>query len=64
MEHVTLPQTRIPVLLKTDVVVIDGGPAGFAAAWSADRQGARGVAAARVVRKGGLLRDVKWDSPL
>lgn len=25
MEHVTLPRTRIPVLLKTDVVVIGGG---------------------------------------
>ncbi len=41
MNYYTEPARRIPVVAEADVLVVGGGPAGFAAAVNAARQGAR-----------------------
>ena len=55
MEHITLPGKRIPVLIDTDVVVIGGGPAGFASALTAAREGVRAVLIERYGCLGGMF---------
>ena len=40
-EYVTVPQSKLPVVADVDVLVCGGGPAGFAAAVAAARQGAK-----------------------
>ncbi len=38
--YVTLPESKVPVVADTDVIVVGGGPAGIAAALAASRTGA------------------------
>ena len=40
-EYVTVPECKLPVTADVDVLVCGGGPAGFAAAIAAAREGAR-----------------------
>ena len=49
--YVNEPARQIPVVAKCDVLVVGGGPAGFAAALSAARQGSSVI----VLEKGGFL---------
>ena len=49
------PQREIPVFHETDVVVVGGGPAGFAAAVAAARQGAKVALVERYGSLGGLF---------
>ena len=69
------PSKEIPVFHRTDVVVVGGGPAGFAAAIAAAKTGAKVALVERYGSLGGLftngmvlimlstsrLRDGKWD---
>ncbi|MBQ6137563.1 MAG: FAD-dependent oxidoreductase [Kiritimatiellae bacterium] len=69
------PAKEIPIFHKTDVVVVGGGPAGFAAAVGAARAGAKVALVERYGSLGGLFtngmvlivlatsrrRDGKWD---
>ena len=49
------PAREIPVFHKTDVVVVGGGPAGFAAAVAASRNGAKVALVERYGSLGGLF---------
>lgn len=49
------PAREIPVFHKTDVLVVGGGPAGFAAALAASRQGAKVTLIERYGSLGGLF---------
>ena len=49
--YVSEPARKVPVVAKCDVLVVGGGPAGFAAALSASRQGSSVI----VLEKGGFL---------
>jgi hypothetical protein len=51
---VTIPQRRVPVAYDADVVVVGAGPAGFAAALKAAREGARTVIVERFDMPGGV----------
>ena len=51
---ITEPAREIPVIEKTDVLVVGGGPAGVAAAISASRTGARTILVERYNHLGGL----------
>lgn len=42
-EMITEPERKIPVLMKADVVVVGGGPAGIAASVGAARTGAKTI---------------------
>lgn len=69
------PAKELPVFHKTDVVIVGGGPAGFAAAVAAARTGAKVALVERYGSLGGLFtngmvlvmlatsryRDFKWD---
>lgn len=55
MEYITIPETRIPVILEADVVVVGGGPAGFGAAVQAARNGADTVVIERFGSPGGIF---------
>lgn len=52
--QVIQPESPLPVLHETDVLVVGGGPAGFAAAVAAARAGARTTLAERYGYLGGL----------
>ena len=54
-DEVVEPAHRIPVFHKTDVVVVGGGPAGFAAAIGAARTGAKVALVERYGSLGGLF---------
>ncbi|MDO4548689.1 MAG: FAD-dependent oxidoreductase, partial [Clostridia bacterium] len=54
MRYVTLPASKIPVIERSDVVVVGGGVAGIAAALAATRAGARTVLLEREFALGGL----------
>ncbi len=49
------PAHELPVFHETDVVVVGGGPAGFAAAWSAAKSGAKVALVERYGSLGGLF---------
>ena len=51
---ITEPARRVPVYGACDVLVVGGGPAGFAAAVAAAREGADVVLAERYGHLGGL----------
>ena len=51
---ITLPAQEVPVVDEVDVLVVGGGPAGFAAAVSAARQGANTILIERYGYLGGL----------
>ncbi|MFT8245773.1 FAD-dependent oxidoreductase [Roseomonas sp. BN140053] len=53
-DFVTLPARGVPVVSRADVVVVGGGPAGFAAAVAAAREGAKVVLVERYPYLGGL----------
>ena len=53
-DYVTRPETSVPVVATTGVVVVGGGPAGVAAAVSAARNGAPTVLVERYPYLGGL----------
>ena len=49
------PAREVPIFHETDVVVVGGGPAGFAAAMAAARSGARTALVERAGSLGGLF---------
>lgn len=51
---VQMPESKIPVLADADVVVCGGGPAGFAAAVAAARNGARTILLEKALFAGGM----------
>jgi glycine/D-amino acid oxidase-like deaminating enzyme len=53
-DTVTLPETRVPVIARCDVLVVGGGSAGIAAAIAARRQGADVILVERYGYLGGL----------
>jgi glycine/D-amino acid oxidase-like deaminating enzyme len=53
-DHVTLPETRVPVIARPDVLVVGGGSAGLAAAVAAAREGAETLLVERFSYTGGL----------
>lgn len=53
-EHFILPETRVPIVARPDVLVIGGGSAGLAAAVAAARNGAETVLIERFSYIGGL----------
>jgi len=55
MDRITEPERETPVLMKVDVVVAGAGPAGFAAAIAAARNGAEVVLAEETNFVGGLM---------
>lgn len=55
MDFITFPETRIPLIADADVVVVGGGPAGFAAAIQAARTGAETVVVERFGSPGGMM---------
>lgn len=54
MEHIIQPEQKIPVAASCDVLVCGGGPAGFAAAVCAARQGADTVLVEQCGQVGGV----------
>ena len=50
----TIPASRVPVVAEADVVVVGGGPGGFAAALRAARAGARTILIERFDMPGGV----------
>ena len=62
MSFIKEPGREIPVLRKVDVAVVGGGPAGFAAAVAAARNGAKTLLIERYGFLGGLLTGglVRW----
>lgn len=52
--EVTLPPEKVPVIMEADVVVIGGGPGGFAAALRAARDGASTILIERFGMPGGV----------
>jgi glycine/D-amino acid oxidase-like deaminating enzyme len=53
-DYVTLPEARVPVIARADVLVVGGGSAGLSAAVAAARQGAEVVLLERFNYLGGL----------
>lgn len=53
-DEITIPATRIPVVAEVDVVVIGGGPGGFAAALRAARMGASTILIEKYDMPGGV----------
>jgi len=53
-DHVVLPQARVPVVARPDVLVVGGGSAGLAAAVAAARNGAEVMLVERFGYLGGL----------
>jgi glycine/D-amino acid oxidase-like deaminating enzyme len=51
---ITLPSRRVPLAYDADVVVVGAGPAGFAAALKAAREGARTIVVERFDMPGGV----------
>ncbi len=54
MEYITIPITKVPVIMKADVVVVGGGPAGVGAAVRAAQHGADTVIIERFGSLGGI----------
>lgn len=52
--HITLPQARVPIVARPDVLVVGGGSAGLSAAVAAARQGADTLLLERFTYLGGL----------
>ncbi len=63
--EITMPATKIPVVAEADVVVIGGGPGGFAAALRAARMGARTILVEKYDMPGGIhtvgLQGFAWQ---
>jgi hypothetical protein len=55
MDFIEIPATRIPLIAEADVVVVGGGPAGFAAGLHAARAGAETVIVERLGSPGGMM---------
>jgi hypothetical protein len=55
METILLPEARIPLIVKADVVVVGAGPAGVAAAIQAAREGASTALVERFGSPGGMM---------
>ena len=51
MEFLNLPARQVPVLTKTEVIVVGGGPAGLGASVASRRQGCRTL----LIDQGGIL---------
>lgn len=54
-EHINIPERKIPVIAKTDILVVGSGPAGIAAAVASARTGADTILAERYGCFGGAL---------
>ena len=55
MEYISIPEARIPLIMKADVVVVGGGPAGVGAAVRAAQHGADTVLIERFGSPGGVM---------
>ena len=55
MAYITMPETRIPVIMETDVVVVGGGPAGIGAAIRSAQSGADTLIIERFGSPGGMF---------
>lgn len=62
-EMITEPERKIPVLMKADVVVVGGGPAGIAASVGAARTGAKTILVEQYGCLGGLISISSMEPP-
>ena len=53
-DYITLPESRVPIVARPDVLVVGGGSAGVAAAVAAARNGAETLLVERFSYTGGL----------
>ncbi|WP_258360942.1 FAD-dependent oxidoreductase [Moorella sulfitireducens] len=58
MKYINEPPKKIPILAKTDVLVVGGGPAGLAAAIAAAREGVNTILVERYGCFGGVITQV------
>ena len=54
MRYVNIPETKIPIIMESDVIVVGGGPGGFAAALRSARMGVSTILVEKYDMPGGV----------